>query len=221
MNGLIIFAAVIASLAFFSFFGNAYSNTGGKVIPNMFHLMFGGKQTYEGYEIAWKRFDGLTFLFILELVIIILTITIIIIIANDSDEQVKMFIVRILLALSFTNSILSTLLVSITNTVGGFGENVQLGFGPIFYTVIQMISVILYCIALINHYREATYSANYNRRYTYRNTSQTSNPVSSQPATKPTMTEEAKVDLIIKYKKLLDEEVITQEEFEEKKRKIL
>ena len=66
----IVIASIISMLSIFAFFGYAFSNTGGTAIPNMFHLMFGGSGTYEGYLIQWKQYGGMLFLFILQMVII-------------------------------------------------------------------------------------------------------------------------------------------------------
>ena len=63
-------ATIISALSIFAFYGNAFANTGGTAIPNMFQLMFGGSGNYSGYIIVWKQYGGLTFLFALEIIII-------------------------------------------------------------------------------------------------------------------------------------------------------
>ena len=69
----IVISGIIALLSIFAFFGNVFSY-GGLPNPNMFQLMFGGSESYQGYFIEWKQFGGLTFLFVLQILIMIVAI---------------------------------------------------------------------------------------------------------------------------------------------------
>jgi hypothetical protein len=57
-------AGIVTIFSVLALFGDAYSNTGGTIIPNVFDLMFGTTKTYDNYVFQWKQYGGLTFLFV-------------------------------------------------------------------------------------------------------------------------------------------------------------
>ncbi len=232
----IVIAGIISFLSIFAFFGNAYSNTGGQVIPNMFHLMFGTGQNYQGHTIYWKQFGGLTFLFVLQLLIMFVTMIAFFIcyrINYDNGEERGGVIVSIILSImSLLALILSFCLVEITKVnEGNIYSTVKLGFGPIFYSVLHIIVIVLLIIGMVKNKIDEDNAARY-RMYKYKiqqeqkaaaasSTPSPSTVSKPAPAAKPSLSETEKVDLIMKYKQMLDENIITQEEFDKKKKELL
>ncbi len=240
MIACIVIAGIISLLSIFVFFGDAFSNTGGSVVPNMFHLMFGGNQTVNGYIIVWKRYDALTFLFVVQIIIMIMAIVAFCIcykIATDpyAEATAGKVISVIMAILSVVALITSFCTLQITNINTSSYSDVKLGFGPVFYSILHIITGIILIIGIGLQFKEENaylYSrshtthrttSTYNRptsSYTSTSSSQSSKP--AQPSQqKPVLSENEKVDLILKYKKMLDEGVITQEEFDKKKKELL
>lgn len=228
MIGCFVVATIISALSIFAFFGNAAANTGGTAIPNMFQLMFGGTGNYSGYMIAWKQFGGLTFLFVLEIIIIIMAAVTWCVCKIAYDDGPKIGCAIVSGICSLVALIISFCTLSITKIPYGYG--VTLGFGPIFYSILNIISVLLIAVGVIYHFvSENRYT--YRRRYTPSSTygsssytsssSTTSSSPSAQETQKAKLSENEKADLLIKYKGLLDSGVITQEEFDAKKKEIL
>ncbi len=219
----ITIASIILTLSIFAFFGNAFSNTGGNLIPNMFHLMFGGTTTYEGHMIIWKQYGALTFLFVVEILIIVLAIIAFNICYNIKnnygDEKYGTYISVGLICLAIAASITSLCTLKITNINQNGSYDVKLGFGPIFYSILQMLSIVLLVVGIILNYNEQQSF----RRFASRPSSTTysSQSTVSSSSSKPSFNENEKADLILKYKKMLDEGVITQEEFDKKKKQLL
>ena len=216
MTSVIVVAGIISILSIFVFFGDAFANTGGTVIPNMFHLMFGSEQTYNSYVIEWKQYSGLTFIFGIEIVMIVLSIIAFYVayqIKNNNIQEDKgIYLSSIQFILAITGAILSFSTLGLTNMSNIYdAKSVTLGFGPVFYGVLCIIvailhlSVILICIKSGPNYQVRRTSA-------YRSV--------TAPA-KPSLSENEKADLLLKYKKMMDEGVITKEEFENKKKNIL
>ena len=234
----IVIAGVIAFLSIFAFFGNAYSNTGGQVIPNMFHLMLGTGQNYQGHIIYWKQFGGLTFLFVLQLLIMFAVMIAFFICyriyRDDGEETSGVIISVILMIMSLVALIVSFALLAITKVnEGNSYAKVELGFGPIFYSSLHIVVIVLLIIGLIKNKIDEDNAARY-RMYKYRMqqrekeaeaaaAAKASSSTVSKPAApiKPSLSESEKVDLIMKYKKMLDEDIITQEEFDKKKKELL
>ena len=229
MVGCIVISGIIALLSIFAFFGNAFSNTGGTVIPNMFQLMFGGSGTYQGYVIQWNQYGGLTFLFVLQILIMIVAIISFFVCynikANNGEESHGVIVSAIMGLMSTAALIISFCTLGITDVNQNGYYTVQLGFGPIFYSILNIIIVVLLIIGNnIQHsysYRSRTSSYKPSTSSTYTNSTASSASQNNNSFTKPTLSENEKVDLILKYKKLLDDGIITQEEFDKKKRELL
>lgn len=232
MVGCIVISGIIALLSIFAFFGNAFSNTGGTAIPNMFQLMFGGSGTYQGYVIQWKQYGGLTFLFVLQILIMIVAIISFFICynikANFGEESHGVVISIIMGLMSIVALIVSFCTLGITNVNQNGYYNVQLGFGPILYSILNIIIVLLLIIGIVlNHtqpsytYRSRTSSYRPSASSTYASSTASSASQNNNSSTKPTLSENEKADLILKYKKMLDDGIITQEEFDKKKKELL
>lgn len=228
----IVISGIIALLSIFAFFGHAFSNTGGTVIPNMFQLMFGGTGTYQGYVIQWKQYGGLTFLFVLQILIMIVAIISFFICynikVNNGSEAHGELISAIMTVMSIAALIFSFCTLAITDIDPNGRNNVQLGFGPVFYSVLNIIIVILLIVGMFLNRIEPSYNyRSRNNRYkpstsfTYSNSTASSASQNNNLSTNPTLSENEKVDLILKYKKMLDDGIITQEEFDKKKKELL
>lgn len=210
----IVISGIIALLSIFAFFGRAVIASGDTIIPTMFNLMFGGTENINKYYvIQWTRYDLLTFLFVLQIIIMIVAILSFIICYNlDTDYKAHTHIliisvIEILLCL--TASIISLLTLEITGVNVGNNLDIRLGPGPIAYTTMNMISVVLLIVGNILNLVNPTYR--YYNIEAYK----------SQLKQNHGLSESAKVDLIIKYKKMLDDGIITKEEFEQKKKDLL
>lgn len=210
----IVISGIIALLSIFAFFGRAVIASGDTIIPTMFNLMFGGTENINKYYvIQWTRYDLLTFLFVLQIIIMIVAILSFIICYNlDTDYKAHTHIliisvIEILLCL--TASIISLLTLEITGVNVGNNLDIRLGPGPIAYTTMNMISVVLLIVGNILNLVNPTYR--YYNIEAYK----------SQLKQNHGLSESAKVDLIIKYKNMLDDGIITKEEFEQKKKDLL
>lgn len=220
-------ATIISALSIFAFFGNAYANTGGTAIPNMFQLMFGSSGNYSGYIIVWKQYGGLTFLFALEIIIIIMA-SITWYVCGAAYEDIWKIGCAIFSGIcSLVALIISFCTLNITN-VDPYGYGVTLGLGPILYSVLNIISVILITGSVIYYFVNESKYIIYRNKYIPKSTcssSSTSSATSSISTTqanqKEKLTENEKAELLLKYKGLLDSGVITQEEFDSKKKEIL
>lgn len=232
MVGFIVISGIIALLSIFAFFGNAFSNTGGILIPNMFQLMFGSSETYQSIIIEWKQFGGLTFLFVLQILIMIVAIISFFVCynikANDGEESHGVIVSVIMGLMSIVALIVSFSTLGITDINQDGYYNVQLGFGPIFYSILNIIIVVLLIIGIVlDHtqpsysYRSRTSSYRPSTSSTYTNSTASSASQNNNSSTKPTLSENEKIDLILKYKKTLDDGIITQEEFDKKKKELL
>ena len=87
--------------------------------------------------------------------------------------------------------------------------DIRLGPGPIAYTTMNMVAIVLLIVGNILNLVNPTYR--YYNIEAYK----------SQLKQNHGLSESAKVDLIIKYKKMLDDGIITKEEFEQKKKDLL
>lgn len=230
----IVIAGIIAMFSIFAFFGNAFSNTGGTAIPNMFHLMFGGSGFYQGYLVQWKQYGWLTFLFVLQILIMIVAIVAFVICYNiksnygEESRGVEVSVIMILLSLAALIISFFTLTITDINQDGYY--NVQLGLGPILYSVLHIITIIMLIGGIVIYVIQPSCTYRPKSTSTYKPySSQTvlnaksSESAASKPNVSPktTLSENEKIDLILKYKEMLDDGVITQEEFDKKKKELL
>ena len=230
----IVIAGIIAMFSIFAFFGNAFSNTGGTAIPNMFHLMFGGSGFYQGYLVQWKQYGWLTFLFVLQILIMIVAIVAFVICYNiksnygEESRGVEVSVIMILLSLAALIISFFTLTITDINQDGYY--NVQLGLGPILYSVLHIITIIMLIGGIVIYVVQPSCTYRPKSTSTYKPySSQTvlnaksSESAASKPNVSPktTLSENEKIDLILKYKEMLDDGVITQEEFDKKKKELL
>ena len=223
MTICIVIAGIISILSIFAFFGNAFSNTGGTAIPNMFQLMFGGTGVYQGVFIQWAQFGVLTFLFILEILIIIIAMISFFISYKvhemDYSENVGIIVSVVSILMSLVALIISFCTLQITDVNDGGYYNVQLGFGPVFYSVLHIIVIIILVVGIIVGKKQSSYSLV--SAYKKPSSSLSSSSYFKPVATEPSLSENEKAELILKYKKMLDGGIITQEEFEKKKKELL
>ena len=215
----IVIASVISLCSIFAFFGKAFSNTGGIAVPNMFQLMFGGTGSYSGYLVQWKQYGVLTFLFVLQILLMVAAIISFFICynikANYGEENHGVIVSIIMAMFSLIALIVSFCTLSITDTSAT--SRVRLGFGPIFYSSLNILIVILLVAGIAINYAQASRSYR-SKPSAYRKVSVSTN--TTVPA-KPILTENEKADLILKYKKMLDDGAITQEEYDKKKKELL
>lgn len=229
MVGFFQAATIISALSIFAFFGNVFSYPGGKPIPNMFQLMLGGRETYSGYTIVWEPYGGLTFLFVLEIIIIIMAVVTWCVCRIAYDNGPKVWCGMFSGFCSLVAFIISFCTLSITKADPL--KDIELGAGPILYSILNIISVLLITGGIIYHcVCESIYT--YRIRYaprsiygssSYTSSSKTRSSSSAAQGTQkpPKLSENEKADLFLKYKGLLDSGVITQEEFDSKKKEIL
>ena len=214
MVAALVLAGIISILSIFVFFGDAFSNTGGTAIPNMFQLMFGGSGTYSGYIIAWKQYGWMTFLFVVQIIIMIVAVISFVIAygisEGNSDEDSGVGIAILSGILSLVALIVSFCTLAITDINQGGYFNVKLGFGPIFYSILHIIVIVVLIIGIIYQNSQSTYKYNsYSSNYTQSSYVQRMNATS-----KPQQSSQAKtkgdLDFQLKFG------LITKDEYDEK-----
>lgn len=225
----IIAASSIAILSFFCFFTGAYSNIPNSMIPNMLQIMFGfGKGEVSGYPIKYKQYGGMTFLFILQIAIMIAAVICLFLCykakTDYGDEKTILIAGGIMGGMSLIAMILSFCTKQLSDSNG---SKVHLGFGPIAYSILHIVVILLLAIGAVKWLREngmgygrrrGGYKSYGQRPYGGQTMSSQNRPLSSG---KQELTENEKSDLILKYKKMFDDGVITKEEFEKKKKELL
>ncbi len=218
-------AGIVTIFSVFSFFGDAYSNTGGTVIPNVFDLMFGTTKTYDNFFLQWKQYGGLTFLFVWQILASFLSIAGFLacdrIRKRKNNGLLGVAVCSALAVMAFVSMILSFCTLSITDIKQSETYDVRLGMGPIMYSLLQISVIILSLFGIVFHLVQSSNG----KPLILRAFSNDENDCSLRAATKVSsasgLSESEKADLITKYKKMLDEGIITQEEFDNKKTKLL
>ena len=204
----LLLASLVSIFSIFAFFGDAFSNTGGIVVPNMFHLMFGLTQNTYGVSIKWKGYVGLTILFVIQIIIMVIATFALYVASKIAKRDVKSAtgagVLGSLGLFSIIALTLSFLTIQLTGGDVDASSGVGLGVGPIVYSCLHIMVVIIAIIGIgLKNYQSA--------------------PVRWHPmhTTFKTPSESEKADLILKYKKMLDDGIITQEEFDKKKEDLL
>lgn len=218
-----VFATIISFLSIFLFFGTGLDMPKLKYSLNMFELMFGADKDMKisGYNIHVKTNPegGMTFLFVLQIIIMILAVVVWILTKKDyiDDKYVAIFS-----GISGGASLIALILSFCTKPIcDANSSEVKLGFGPILYSILHIISVALIIIGLIKYYKEQSLSRAYRLKVIRerQNHPYSNSMYSKQP--KNSLSENEKAELLIKYKSLLDSGVISKEEFVAKKKEIL
>lgn len=228
-------ASLITIFNIFSFFGKIVSGLPAYSTPNMFDLMFGAERYYQGYgEIQWKLYPGMLALFIIQIVAIIMAISAIVICYKikfeygDEENAINLSIFSCIVSLIAT--ILSFCTLSLTDSKSLFYYGVELGTGPILYSILNIVAIILLIVGLLFHafmptikfkIKTSSYKPTGNSSIS---TSSVSIPTSSKPSSGGAyrnISEDEKIELIKKYKEMYDNGIITKEEFNKKKSDLL
>ena len=204
----LLLASIVSIFSIFAFFGDAFSNTGGIVVPNMFHLMFGLTQNTYGVSIKWKGYVGLTILFVIQIIIMVIATFALYATSKIAKRDIKPATgAGVLAALGLFSIVALTLSFLTIQLTGGdvqTSSGARLGVGPIVYSCLHIFVLIMAIVGIgLKNYQQAP--ATYHPMHT----------------TYKAPTESEKADLILKYKKMLDDGIITQEEFEKKKKELL
>ncbi len=218
-------AGIVTIFSVLAFFGDAYSNTGGRIIPNVFDLMFGTTKTYGNYSLQWKQYGGLTFLFVWQILASLLSIAGFLacdrVWKRKNNGLLGVVVSSALAVMTFVSMILSFCLPSITDVNQGGTSDVRLGMGPIMYSLLQISVIILSLIGIVLHFVQ---SPNGKPRIlrAFSNDENDRLPRTEAKASSASgLSESEKADLILKYKKMLDEGILTQDEFNKKKAELL
>ena len=215
MITLLLIAAALSIFSIFTFFGNVLANDLG-VGPNMFDIMFGVD--------IWKMFPGMTVLFALEILLIFVSFGAIYLsyrINKGEVDKNKAIVVSCIMGfLNIVNATMSFLTLVLTSNTGNGN---RLGIGPIFYAILQILSLFTLILAIISTRYNLLKSSNKMAVET------TNKPVKETVKAKQkeennvnnNLSEKEKAELILTYKKMLDEGAITQEEYEAKKKQLL
>lgn len=217
-----VISVIIAFVNIFLFFGNAVVFTNVEFsMPDisMFKLMFGGTIKIEmlGTETIMpiEHSPGMLVLFILQLLIMFVAIAVLFFNVLNRKEDCGAFLCVIMGIMCLLASLISFFTLQI---YGYDTKNSSLGAGPIIYSIFNLIIVIL----LVIHFRNVIYEKFVKK---YRQTQLSSKiayaPKQTFTQAKPTLSEDEKANLILKYKKMLDEGVINLEEFAKKKKELL
>lgn len=238
-----MFGHVLAIAALFAMFGSVideFESTPYKM--TMFDLTFGKNI---GGELYYKTNTGMVFIFLFEIAcIIVALISIIKTIKNliSSSEEMNgigyygasCLFSLIALIMSFCSI---SLLEDGLDLPIHLDSVLSLGSGPIAFSVLHIFSILfIFGGILLNVYKPSQRAYNARRANNYRSVSgnaiqgttpsvQRNNaqqgPNGSQAPSKEKRSEEEKIVLLEKYHKLLENNIITQEEFDAKKKEIL
>ena len=211
-----IIACVIVIFSIFAFFGAPIHITGYKVLINVFDVMFG--------EYNNKPYAGMVILFILQLTIMLFALIELFLCYKVKFGDTDEFIVESFSVVTSIFSLVALILSFCTiNLLGIKDSGVSLGAGPITYSIMHIVAIILYIVGIFveeDVYSNAHTKYKYNRNYNPRNIPNPLNkPVNN--TNKTVLSENQKIELILNYKKMLDEGILTQEEFDKKKKEIL
>ena len=239
---LAMFGHVLAIAALFAMFGSVideFESTPYKM--TMFDLTFGKNI---GGELYYKTNTGMVFIFLFEIIcIIVAMISIIKTIKNliSSSEEMNgigyygTFCLFSLIALIMSFCSISLLEEDLDLPIH-LDSVLSLGAGPIAFSVLHIFSI-LFIVGgiLLNVYKPSQRAYNARRANNYRsisgnaiqgttsvqrnNAQQVTN--GAQTTSKEKCSEEEKIVLLEKYHKLLENNIITQEEFDTKKKEIL
>ncbi len=181
----------------------------------MFNLMFGTKGSFSSSVVQYNRFPALTFLFCCEIIIIAVAIfALVACLKVRAGEWDKKFVaLPALLLIPFTFMAFTTSFCTLTITTGSSSTSgVTLGWGSILYGVLQLLvfaSVVTYTVFYIIGVLKKAHKT---PKDVF---AAEPRPIQTSPS------ESEKIDLLLKYKSLLDSDVITQEEFDKKKEELL
>ena len=216
--GCVIAASTVAICSIFCFFGPAFSYVSGdsSIVPSMFNYMFGSKKGL----IIWEQKSGFIILFVLQL-LIILGFIVTIFILNNKNKSNKLIMGSIigLIVLSLVATIMSFCSISLT---GIDSSLINLGVGPIIYSVMHLVVIIILLVACFNFYtKEIQNPTVVENKSTSTQVNVNSSNTIERNQSKEVLSESAKIDLLNRYKKMLDEGTLTQEEFDAKKKDLL
>lgn len=202
-------ADLLSIFSFLFFLGDAISYSGSGPRPSMINLMFGGISIHEGGKYQWHQYDVFTFLFIWQMIILFLYIIRGIILnvevkRSNNNQNLNTFINRIneFSPILFAIMSLVALIISFCSLLLA-GDDFQfyfnLGFGPILYSIFHIFAFVLFFVSILLKFIITKLDR----------------------ISKKNKENDINLDLILKYKKLLDEGVINQEEFDKKKEDLL
>ncbi len=224
VTGLVIAGAIVAFCSLFCFFGPAlgYIHSSSNVLPSMFDLCFGNTKSYSGVIWKWNVIGGYVALFVFQLLIMIGFIGVIFILLSNKEVNKKTVLC------SLTGLTIMSLVVMIMSfcakaMLGGLIDtsSISLGVGPIIYSVMYIVVVAILLVAILNVYKEIKNPSEENQAVAYSYSNSQSSNTNNLDQSKEKLSESAKLDLLSRYKKLLDEGTITQEEFDAKKKDLL
>lgn len=234
MINCVIVACVVAIASILAFFGASITYPSSLNIdsPSMFKLMFGYTEEAYGYKVDVKACTGLTILFVIEILIIVLAIIALIIaykskkdpLFSGDNESIIEKIIYLMIPFSLVACILSFATLGLTNNSTGTSD-ISLGFGPIIYSILQILVLIILFVAIyLNEVQNASKKNYYVKHQNTQSYLKPMNTVSSSVTTankESALSEKEKLDLLTKYKTLLDSGVVTKEEFEKKKKDLI
>lgn len=212
----IIVVALMAIVNTFTFFVDALANTGGTIVPSLLDFMF-GLEIVPG--LWWKQYIGLTILFIIQMVIVVGALIGFFVAYKLKKGAIGMGPIKayalIMILLLGASAVLAFLTIQLSGGEAFSSAGVTLGLGPITYgslnvsiTLVLLFGVLFSRKAPVKHYAGPRPTTRPDRSEFYK----LNNPLSD---------EDAKADLILKYKQMLDDGIITQEDYEKKKKDIL
>lgn len=189
--------------------------------------MFGSKAKYGDYTVLWNRYSALTVLFVIQIAICIFAcIEFVVefkIKKDDLDDDTTIYYFIPLALLSFAASIISFCTTDITNIT--ISSDVKLGFGPIFYGILQLLVLFILSIKIFCFLKDKgisqSYKAQQKRNVYFASNTQTAKTAQETSESSTKISEQQKIEYLSKYKKMFDEGVITEEEFNKKKSELL
>ena len=206
MGFLISAASFIAFFSIFAFFGSVSPqvNRGN----NMFLYMFGGTVTdntrYYSYVDVYPRIGGMTFLFVLQILIMLVSLVAFYYGCKRSSDA------KIMLGISIMGGLMSLLALILSfNSIKMIGlKSAKLGFGPIFYSILHILSCLAYILVIF------LYKSESNNRPC--RSTKTTTHISNKSNLNQKLTEKEAEEKIEINRMLLQKGVITRAEFDKR-----
>jgi len=216
----LIAGSFISIVSILAFFGNVITVLGEPIGANMFDFAFGID--------PFLQQSGFTFLFVFQLIISLASIATFFIVYKIKNYEMPKSRIVITAGLSGILTLAGAIwgfcaktMIPGINQVGG----VSLGIGPVMYGILNIVATVIFG-ATILWYKFGTPASEVHRRPSYHHNRLSNNALGTNTFSKKddvndNNTKADNLDLLMKYKKLLDDGIITAEEFEKKKNELL
>ena len=215
----LLLACVIALLSFLCFALPSLSGSYSALSPSVFDLAFGTRRDYGSGFVQFQQIGGVVFLFAWQVLVCLFAlfcaVCCLFAAKGKSNWRLPALSSLFLLTMSLVASIVSFCYLGISDVDPKGTDGARIGIGPILYSILHICVIVLILLGIFL-YMAFTPDARPSFLKVFSPSWESNKKVS-----KKGLDEEAKVDLIIKYKKMMDDGILTEEEFERKKEELL